>query len=164
MTHPLVDEVMKKVAVAWLTVDDRPAYGVWCLAVEGALYVVSGTGEQPAPGLATASLAAVTARGDHGGRIVTWPVTVTRVLPKTDEWDTVTPLLAAKRLNSPKNAEATIARWATECAVSRLAPSGDPVEVGDTLPADSGATTPRETPATRRTRRPFRLHRVRRPR
>ena len=164
MAHPLVEEVMKKVAVAWLTVESQPAYAVWCLAVDGGVYVVSGPGEQAAPGLATASEATVTARGDHGGRIITWPVTVARVMPDTEEWETVTPQLAAKRLNAPANAEATIARWAAGCAVSRLAPAGDPTEIGGTLPDESGATAVRETPAASRTRKPFRLHRVRRPR
>ena len=164
MTHPVVAEVMKKVAVAWVSVDSGPAYAVWCLTVDDALYVVSGTGEQPAPGLATASAAAVTARGDHGGRIVTWPVTVARVLPDSGEWETVAPQLATKRLNATGTAEALVARWAAECAINRLAPDGSPVEAGDTLPDDSGAAAPRETPAARRTRRPFRLHRVRHPR
>lgn len=163
MTHPLVDEVMKKVAIAWVSVDSGPAYGVWCLAVDGAVYVVSGPGEQAAPGLAQAGTATVTARGDHGGRIVTWPVDVSRLFPGSDEWEAITPQLAAKRLNAPGPTEALIARWAAECAVSRLAPAGSPVEAGESLPDSSGAEPPRETPAVNQTRRPFRLHRVRRP-
>lgn len=157
MTHPLVDEVMKKAPIAWLTVGDAPAYGVWCLGVDGSLYVVSGPGEQPAPGLSAAEAATVSVRGDHGGRIVTWPVAVTRVHPRTDEWDAVAPQLAAKRLNASGTAEALVARWAAECAVSRLAPAGEPLPPGD----ESGAAPPVPTPAANRTRKPFRLHRVR---
>ena len=96
--HPLVEEAMKKAAIVWLSTGGRP-YGVWCLWVDDALYVVSGPGEQPAPGLAEATGALVTARGDHGGRIVTWPAAVSRLAPGTPEWDTVTAQLAGKRLN-----------------------------------------------------------------
>ena len=48
---------MKRAAVAWLTVPGQPGpYPVWCLWLDGALYVVSGPGEQPAPGLAGAEV------------------------------------------------------------------------------------------------------------
>lgn len=161
--HPLIDEVMKKAPVAWLTVGDPPAYGVWCLAADDALYVVTGPGEQPAPGLADASEALVTARGDHGGRIATWPVRVRRVQPGTQEWDDVAPRLAGKRLNAAGPAEALVARWAGDCVICRLEPAGPPVEAGETLPDASLAAPPVPTPAARRGRNPFRLHRVRRP-
>ena len=162
--HPLIDEVTKKAPVAWLTVGEAPAYLVWCLGLEGALYVVSGPGEQPAPGLAEASEALVTARGDHGGRVATWPVRVVRVEPGSDEWNGVAPKLAGKRLNAPVPADDLVARWAAECVVCRLEPAGPPVEAGDTLPEESLAAPPVPSPATRRPRNPFRLHRVRPPR
>lgn len=158
----LVEEAMKKAAVAWVSVAEQPARGLWCLPLNGSLYVVSGPGEQSAPGLAGAGTATVTLRGDHGGRIVTWPAEVSRVEPGTEEWDTVAPQLAAKRLNAPGTAEQVAARWAAECVVSRLTPAGAPVEAGPTLPTSSLAAAPPPTPAARRTPRPFRLHRVRR--
>jgi hypothetical protein len=162
MTDPLVEEAMRKAAVAWIAVDDGPARLRWCLAAEGSLWVISGPGEQTAPELATAERARVTLRGDHGGRIVTWPAVVTRVVPGSEEWDEVVPQLAGKRLNAPAPAEAMVARWAAECAVHKLTPAGEPVEAGPTLPDASLAEPPRETPARRRTRTPFHLHRVRR--
>jgi hypothetical protein len=162
MTHPLIDEAMKKAPIAWISVDEGPALALWCLPAEGALYVVSGPGEQAAPGLATASQARVTLRGDHGGRIVTWPAAVTRVQPGTAQWDDVAPPLAGKRLNAPGDAESVVARWVAECTISKLSPAGDPIEAGSTLPDRSFAEPPRDTPVRRRTRRPFRLHRVRR--
>src|SRR5689334_22998054 len=91
--HALVEEAMKKAAVAWLAVDGRPAYAVWCLWLDGALYVVSGSGEQPAPGLAEARAATVSARGDHGGRIVSWPAEVFPVEPGGETWAAVAPQL-----------------------------------------------------------------------
>ncbi|MGC9667898.1 hypothetical protein ACNTMW_15245 [Planosporangium sp. 12N6] len=159
---PLIDEAMKKAAVAWLTVPEvGPAYPVWCVWVDGALYVVSGPGEQPAPGLAEAGQVCVTARGDHGGRIVTWPAGVSRLTFGTDEWDAVAPQLAAKRLNASGTTDEIVTRWAAECVVSRLTPVAEPTEAGPTLPAASLAAPPPPTPAARPVRRPFRLHKVR---
>nr|WP_199716637.1 hypothetical protein [Micromonospora musae] len=159
---PLVDEVIKKAAVAWVTVADEPARGLWCAPLEGALLVVSGPGEQAAPGLAEATAAQVTMRGDHGGRVVTWSARVDRLLPGSEEWETVAPLVAAKRLNASGSTAELIQRWADEgCALTRLTPAGDTVS-GEALPTGSLAEPPRDTPAARATRKPFRLHRVRR--
>ena len=158
--HPLVAEAMKKAAIAWLSVADGPAYPVWCLWVDDATYVVSGPGEQPAPGLDTAKEALVSARGDHGGRIVSWPARVERVQPETPLWDSVVPQLAGKRLNSAGTAELA-QRWAAGAVVSRLVPTD---EGPRSLPDGSLATPAPPTPATRATRPPFRLHRVKRQR
>ncbi|MDM4722349.1 hypothetical protein QTQ03_23190 [Micromonospora sp. WMMA1363] len=161
-TAPLVGEAMKKAAVAWISVPGGPALALWCVHLEEALLVVSGPGEQAAPGLADATRAQVTLRGDHGGRIVTWPADVTRVTPGTEQWETVAPLVAAKRLNAPGPAADLAARWAADgCALNRLAPTGEQL-AGTALPADSLAEPPRETPAVRATRKPLHLHRVRR--
>ncbi|MEU4551107.1 hypothetical protein EV382_5782 [Micromonospora violae] len=162
VSTPLVDEAMKKAAVAWVSVAGGPALALWCAPLEGALLVVSGPGEQAAPGLADATEAQVTLRGDHGGRIVTWPARVTRLQPGTEAWDVTAPLVAAKRLNAPGPTADLVARWAADgCAVNRLAPAGTPL-FGAELPADALAEPPRATPAVRATRKPFRLHRVRR--
>ncbi len=156
--QPLVSEAMKKAAIAWIGIGDQTPYAVWCLWADDALYVVSGAGEQPARGLAHASTAAVTARGDHGGRIVTWRAAVERLRPGTEAWDAVAPQLAAKRLNSSSSsAEALAERWGRECVVSRLVPSGDPLVH---MPDGSLAAPPPPTPATQTTRKPFRLHKV----
>jgi hypothetical protein len=160
--HALVSEAMKKAAIAWLTTDGPEPYAVWCLWVDDALYVVSGPGEQPAPGLADASEASVTARGDHGGRIVTWRARVERVAPDGETWEAVVPQLAAKRLNA-EPAEAMAQRWARECVVSRLSPTDAAVESGTALPDGSLAVPPPPSPAIRPAHRPFRLHRVRQP-
>jgi hypothetical protein len=160
VTHPLVDEAAKKAAVAWVSTAGGPAYAVWCLGLPGALYVVTGPGEQSAPGLAEASAATVTLRGDHGGAVVTYPASVTRVRPGSETWETVAPQLAAKRLNAGGTAEDVALRWAESCAVVELAPAGPPA-AGDDGP---GSAVVRPTPAANATRRPFRLHRVRRKR
>jgi hypothetical protein len=154
--HPLVAEAMKKAAVAWLGVDDLPLYAVWCLWVDDALYVVSGEHEQPAPGLAGAKAVAVSARGDHGGRIVTWRASAERVTPESEQWASVAPQLAAKRLNSLATDD-LVQRWAESATITRLSPTGEL----DELPDGSLAAPPPPSPATNATRKPFRLHKVR---
>ena len=165
VTSPLVDEAVKKAAVAWISVGDGPALALWCMPVDGSLVVVSGPGEQDAPGLADAATAAVRLRGDNGGLIVIVEATVERLTPGTADWDAVAPQLAVKRLNASGTAEEVVARWAeTDCAIVRLTPvDGEPVAAPN-LPDDSGAAAPRDTPARVAVRRPFRLHRVRPPR
>src|SRR5690606_40752869 len=111
MTHPLIVEAMKKAAVAWVAADDGPAYALWCMPAGGALWLVTGPGEQQAPGLATATRARVALRGDHGGRMVTWPATVSRVEPRTDELEEDVPQLAGTRLHTPRAGEALAGRW-----------------------------------------------------
>jgi hypothetical protein len=160
----IVTEAAKKAAVTWLTVPGvERAYAVWCRWLDGALYVVTGPGEQPAPGLDTATSVDVSLRGDHGGRVVTFPAAVDRVRPDSEEWKTVLPQLVSKRLNTTGPAEQTGARWAAECLICRLTPADGPIEAGATLPDASGAAPPPPTPAANRTARPFRLHRVRQP-
>ncbi|MGI5213242.1 hypothetical protein [Plantactinospora sp. CA-290183] len=159
---PLVEEAMKKAAVAWVGVADRPAVALWCVPLDGGLYVVSGPGEQSAPGLADADTATVTLRGDHGGQIVTWPAEVSRVTPGSEQWTAAAPQVGTKRLNASGGLGELVERWAAECALNLLRPADAPVLAGESLPADSLAAPPRPTGAVRQTRRPFRLHRVRR--
>jgi hypothetical protein len=163
VTAPLVEEAVKKAAVAWVSVGDGPALPLWCLPLEGSLLVVSGPGEQSAPGLAEAATATVRLRGDTGGLIVEFEATVERLAPAGADWATVAPQLATKRLNASGTAEELVARWVDSgCAIVRLAPAeGSAVSAPD-LGDESGAAPPRDTPARVAVRRPFRLHRVRR--
>lgn len=162
MEQPLVDEAMKKAAVAWVRVGAEPAKAVWCMPAEGSLWVVTGPGEQQIPGLDGASDVVVTLRGSHGGRIVSWPATVTGLEPGTEQWDEVAPQLAGKRLNASGESAAVVTRWAEECRIHQLTPSGEPSEAGPSLPGSSLAEPPRGAPVARRPPAPFRLHRVRR--
>ncbi|WP_018351532.1 hypothetical protein [Longispora albida] len=150
---PLIEEAAKKAAVAWLA----PGGAVWCLWSEGSLYVISGPGEQPAPGLAEAHGVTVTLRGDHGGRIITWQARAEAVRPGTEAWEAIAPQLAAKRLNLP-SAEDTAGRWAETCVLTRLTPTGTTIALTD----ESGAAEAPGGGVSRRTKTPFRLHRVKR--
>jgi hypothetical protein len=161
----VLDEALKKAALAWVSIGDGPALGLWCMPLDGSLIMVSGPGEQHAPGLPDAATATVRLRGDNGGLIVVSDMTVTRLLPGSPEWETIAPQLAQKRLNASGTFDDLVARWVgAGCAIVRLTPPEQATTLtSPNLPADSGAATPRETPARNETRRPFKLHRVRRP-
>jgi hypothetical protein len=162
MSAVLVEEAVKKASLAWISVGDQPARGLWCMPLEGTLVVVSGPGEQAAPGLAEAARATVRLRGDSGGLIVIWEAAVTRLTPGSEEWETVAPLLAGKRLNASGTADQLVTQWAAAgCAVVRLTPADEQPVTAPDLPSDSQAAAPRETPARVDVRKPFRLHRVR---
>jgi hypothetical protein len=158
----LVEEAVKKASLAWISVGDGPARGLWCMPLDGTLIVVSGPGEQSAPGLAEAARATVRLRGDSGGLIVIWEAVVTRLAPGSEEWEAVAPALAGKRLNASGPAEQLVDRWAaTECAIVRLTPADEQPVAAPGLPTESQAAAPRDSPARIEVRKPFRLHRVR---
>ncbi|MDQ6875153.1 MAG: hypothetical protein M3042_08860 [Actinomycetota bacterium] len=160
-SHILVAEATKKSDLVWLAAPGLPATAAWHIWQDGAAYVVTGPGEQPLPGIAGTPTCAVTVRSaDKLGRIVTWEAAVTRVLPDSDEWAAVAPVLLAKRL-SLHDAAGAAQRWAAECAVLRLAPTGRLLEAGESLPSDSGAAPPRLTPATTAVPVPFTIGRRR---
>jgi hypothetical protein len=159
---PLVAEAIKKAAVVWVSAAGAPVVALWCVPFDGSLLLITGPGEQSAPFLADAATATVMMRGDHGGHIVTGPASVARVEPGTEEWATAAPLVAGKRLNATGSTEQVVQRWARECLLLRLTPFEPPTAAGSTLPQDRRAAPPRPTPAARLTRKPFRLHRVRR--
>jgi hypothetical protein len=94
--------------------------------------------------------------------VVTWPATVTRVEPGGEEWEKVAPQLAGKRLNAVGTADEVVARWESANVLYALRPGAD-ATTGTDLPDGSLAEPPRPSPAARPTKRPFRLHRVRRP-
>jgi hypothetical protein len=160
--HLLVEEAVKKAAVAWVGFGDGPAYCVWCFPLDSRLYVITGPGEQTIPGLAEAAIrgtdASVTLRGDHGGSIVTFAAAIAEIRPNGTLWEEVAPQMAGKRLNASGPAEDLVARWAAECMLVALIP--DPAAVSTDLAAKSIAQPPRPATVVRETRKPFRLHRV----
>ncbi|QNP70376.1 hypothetical protein IAG44_13570 [Streptomyces roseirectus] len=151
MTSPLnralVEEATKKSGLVWVKGSDAPARPLWHAWHEGAAHVLGdGPGEQPLTGLSEGGTAEVTVRSkDKGGRLVTWTAQVARVEPGTPEWDAAVAELKTKRLNAP-DGEAMVGRWARECRLLRLEPTGE------TLPAPEGdlAARPVPTPATTR--------------
>ena len=112
----LIAEATRRTGVVWLTVPPSgtafPVWHVWRTAGDagpgtadppppGAAYLVTGPGEQPAPGLAAAGRVRVTVPSKQsGGALVTWTAAVHRVDPGSAEWDAVIGELAAGRLNA----------------------------------------------------------------
>jgi hypothetical protein len=159
---PLVVEATKKSGLIWIAVPgDSRAVAAWHVWREDAAYLVTGPGEQEVPGLAGATSCDVTVRStDKGGRVVTWRAAVSRVEPGSPEWTEAVPSLLASRLNLPDAADAED-RWAATCAVLRLAPTGELIEAGRTLPSTSLAGPPPPSPARTPTRVPFTVGRQR---
>ncbi|MEU6007396.1 hypothetical protein [Streptomyces sp. NPDC047453] len=149
LDQALVEEATKKSGLIWVKGPGVPARALWHVWHEGAACVVGdGPGEQPLPGLADGAAAEVMVRSkDKGGRLVTWAARVVEVAPDTPRWQEVVAELKGKRLNAP-DGEAMTARWARECRVLRLEPTGTTAP----LPEGSLAEAPLPTPAT--TRRP----------
>lgn len=123
----LVLEATRKAGLVWIAVPGRArpcaAWFVWHEREYGpAAYVVTGPGEQPAPGLAdAASCEVIVPSADKGGRVVAWTAGVECVRPGSEEWDAIVPGMVGKRLNLADQ-EGAAQRWADTCAVLRLTP------------------------------------------
>ncbi|MEU0173313.1 hypothetical protein ABZ178_08185 [Streptomyces massasporeus] len=149
LDQALVEEATKKSGLVWVQGPDGPARALWHVWHEGAACLVGdGPGEQPLPGLADGAEAKVTVRSkDKGGRLVTWTARVAELAPGSDAWDTTVAELKGKRLNAP-DGEAMPGRWARECRVLRLEPTGA------TTPLPDGSLSEPPLPSPALTRRP----------
>ncbi|WP_112468777.1 hypothetical protein [Streptomyces triticisoli] len=149
LDRALVEEATKKSGLIWVRGPGVPARALWHVWHESAACLVGdGPGEQPLPGLADGAEAEVTVRSkDKGGRLVTWAARVVELAPDSEGWQAAVAELKGKRLNAP-DSEAMTQRWARECRVLRLEPTGATTP----LPKGSLAEAPLPTPAT--TRRP----------
>lgn len=153
----LVDEATKKSGLVWVRKPGRGerAYGVWHLWQDGSAYVLTGGGEQKLPALDDRAYVTVRSK-DKGSRLVTWIASVDVVAPRTDSWDAVVPDLLAKRLNLP-DGERAPDRWARECVLYRLTPTGDVTETPDEPSVHSHAQPPIASDARTRVPRPWHL-------
>ncbi|MFF4748955.1 hypothetical protein ACWD5R_06690 [Streptomyces sp. NPDC002514] len=150
LDRALVEEATKKSGLVWVRGAGAPAArALWHVWHDGAVCLVGdGPGEQPLPGLVDGGTAEVTVRSkDKGGRLVTWTAAVAELPAASEGWETAVAELKGKRLNAP-DGEAMTDRWARECRVLRLTPTGATAP----LPEGPLAEPPLPTPAT--TRRP----------
>ncbi len=122
--HPLIPEVLRKASAIWVAAGTAAPVLAWCAWHDDSVLVVTGPGEQDVPGLAEASTAVVTARGDHGGAILRCPVEVRSIRPEEPDWEAAVAALAIKRLNSRPPDQLSEA-WAGRAIVRRLIPTGD---------------------------------------
>ncbi|MER5385897.1 hypothetical protein OG788_29325 [Streptomyces sp. NBC_00647] len=167
LDQALVEEATKKSGLIWVRgaatpalpapAHEVPAQALWHVWHEGAACVVGdGPGEQPLPGLIDGGFAVVTVRSkDKGGRLVSWSATVVELAENTPAWEAAVGELKGKRLNA-HDGEAMPERWARECRVLRLEPTGGTAE----LPEGSLAERPVPTPATTRLPIPAALPRL----
>ncbi|KOU55205.1 hypothetical protein ADK57_45345 [Streptomyces sp. MMG1533] len=152
LDQALVEEATKKSGLIWVEGPGGPARALWHVWHEGAACLVGdGPGEQPLPGLADGTTAQVTVRSkDKGGRLVAWAAKVVELTAGSPAWEAAVAELKGKRLNAP-DGEAMTARWARECRVLRLEPTGStsPLPDGDLAqaPLPTSATTREPMPA-----------------
>jgi hypothetical protein len=121
----IIDEATKRSGVVWVAFSGRPPVPAWHLWHDSRLWLVCGGLEQDLAGAADATSAAVTVRSKatQNDRLVSWLAAVAPVVPGTDEWAEVVPLLHGVRLNAP-DVEDQPARWALSSTVLRLTPTG----------------------------------------
>ncbi|MDT0453334.1 hypothetical protein [Streptomyces hesseae] len=158
LTQALIEEATKKSGLIWVKGPAGPSRALWHVWHEGAVHLVGGPGEQPVDelGLTEGATATVTVRSkDKGGRLVSWTASVSELPPRGEEWTAAVAELKGKRLNAP-GAERLEERWAEECRVLRLTPSGATAD----LPDGSLAAVPLATPATTREPMPAALPRL----
>ncbi|MGX9883981.1 hypothetical protein [Streptomyces sp. NPDC002276] len=157
LDQALVEEATKKSGLVWVNGPGVPARGLWHVWHEGAACLIGdGPGEQPLPGLTDGGAAEVTVRSkDKGGRLVVWTAKVVELAPGSEAWTAAVGELKGKRLNAP-DGEAMTERWARECRVLRLEPTGATGELTD----DSLARPPLPSPATTRQPAPAALPRL----
>ncbi|WP_113703256.1 hypothetical protein [Nonomuraea lactucae] len=117
-TRAAIEEGAKKSGVLWLTLDrPRLAWHAWH---DGAVYLVTGGGEQHLPGLDALGTVHVILRSkDNGARLVEFEAEV-RVVDQAAEPEAVA-VLAKERLNAPDSEHLT-ERWARQSTVIRLTP------------------------------------------
>lgn len=153
----LVEEATKKSGLVWVRPagEGRHAQPVWHLWYDGSAYVLTGGIEQKLPALAERAYVTVRSK-DKGSRLVTWVADVEIVVPGGEQWAAVVPNLLGKRLNLP-DGEAAAQRWARECVLYRLTPTGDVTETPDNPTTHAHAVPPPPSPARTRVPRPLHL-------
>ena len=156
----LVEEACGRSAMVWLRrPGEQRSHAAWHVWADGAVHVVTGGSEQPLGGLTDrlvdgAEVDVLVRSKDNGSRLVAFRTVVSDVRPDDDRWDTVVPLLHAKRLNAADGEEQP-ARWARESRVLRLEPTGQVLEQPGHLPTRSHAAEPPPSAATTRGPLPF---------
>lgn len=155
----LLDEALKKSALIWLCLEGR-SHGRWHAWLDGHVYLLTGPGEQPDPGLVEGSVVRIVVRSKADGQhLVTVDADTSRLRPLDADWSAATAELAKLRLNLSDPAAAPT-RWAApEFALYRLTPRVPLVAAPGQLPDDSRRRAPLPTPATTARPAPHVLHR-----
>jgi hypothetical protein len=155
----ILDEALKKGALVWLQVDGRD-HARWHAWTGEHVYLLTGSGEQPDPGLVPGGAVGVVVRSkDNRHRLIAFVSDVSALTADDEDWEAATAELAKQRLNL-SDAEHAPARWAgPEFTLYRLTPRLPLVEDVDDVPTVSHRAAPVPTEATTAGRKPYVLHR-----
>ena len=145
----LVEEATKKSGLIWVRGTDGPARALWHVWHEGAACLVGdGPGEQPLPaGLTDGGAAEVTVRSkDKGGRLVAWTARVVELAPGLRGVGGGGRRAEGQAAERAGRASAMTERWARECRVLRLEPTGESAarQLPDGLARRAAAADPRD--------------------
>ncbi|MDH6575525.1 hypothetical protein [Kitasatospora sp. MAP5-34] len=151
LDRALLEEAAKKSGLLWVRADgEQQSRALWHAWQDGAVVVVGDGAEQPLHGLTAGSTAAVTVRSkDKWGRLTGWTARVTELAPQSEAWLGAVEELKGKRLNAP-DTDTIGDRWARECRVLRLEPTGPLTEHPAAMPDGSHAAVPMPSTATTR--------------
>lgn len=157
----ILDEALKKGALVWLEVGGR-SHARWHAWTDGHVYLLTGDGEQPDPGLSVGQPVRVVVRSkDNRHRLIAFDADLSELTADDTDWDDATSELAKARLNLA-DADSAASRWATpDYTIYRLRPRLPLAEAVDDIPDASHRETPPHTSATTAGRRPWVLHRRR---
>jgi hypothetical protein len=128
-----VDQALSKSTIAWLEIPQpdgsKANAAVWYGYENGRVYVLSGPGEQPVPGIEVAGQVRLIARSkDVQSRVGEVDCTI-EVLRKGPEWDRIArDILVGRRLNL-RDGEGAVARWRETCEIYVLTPVAVPITV-----------------------------------
>lgn len=157
-TEALVADATNKAGLIWVRAagPHHRAQPMWHVWHDGAVYVLTGGSEQPVPeGLTDQAFVSVPGK-NNGPRLVTFEAGVEVVDPSSEAWAAVEPMLLSGRLNLT-DTETAPQRWAQECTLWRLTPTGGIAETPDEPTTGSHAAAPPPTPARTRVPRPLHL-------
>lgn len=155
----ILDEALKKGALVWVQLDDR-GHARWHAWTGEHVYLLTGLGEQPDPGLSPGGSVRVVVRSkDNRHRLIAFDADVSVLTADADDWTAATAELAKQRLNL-RDAEHAPTRWATsDFTIFRLSPRLPLAEDVADVPAESHRAAPEPTEATTAGRKPYVLHR-----
>jgi hypothetical protein len=151
LDRALLEEAVKKSGLLWVrAAGSAGAQPLWHAWHDGAVVLVGDGGEQPLHGLEAGAGAVVTVRSkDKWGRLVAFTAQVEVLEPGGEAWTGAVEELKGKRLNAP-DTDSMTERWAAECRVLRLVPTGATTERPGAMPDASHAAVPLPTPVTTR--------------
>jgi hypothetical protein len=161
----LLDEALKKGALIWIYLGGSPRYegrghARWHAWSAGQVWLLTGPGEQPDPGLVAGGEVRVVVRSkDSRQHLLTFDATVSALAPGDEDWSAATAELVRTRLNLA-DADGAPTRWAEpEFRLYRLTPQLPLVEPPMDAKEPSRRAAPVPTPATTATRPPRVFHR-----